>query len=102
MFAILIPFKMRLVDLMQYAITLSGNLTLLLILISNEEAREYVQVKMKNWEAARQDQQTGQKRLKQNETVWAEMREIQRSEPSEQNEPIFVIDMENNPEYTST
>ena len=40
MFTILIPFKLRLVDLMQYAITLSGNLTLLLILISNEEARE--------------------------------------------------------------
>ena len=93
---------MRLVDLMQYAITLSGNLTLLLILISNEEARKYVQVKIKNWKAARQDHPARQIRLKQNETAWAEMREIQRSEPSVMNDPIFVIDFENNPEYTST
>ena len=94
MFINAIPFGLKMVEIVPFAVSAAGNSMLLSFLVANAEARDYCQAKLKNWKLTRKDQQKIQLSMNTHLIMWAEKREnITSSTPHVQN--LFVIDIEN-------
>ena len=94
MFINTVPFGLKMVEIVPFAVSAAGNSMLLSFLIANADTRAYFRKKLENWKLTRKDQQKIQVSMDTHLTMWAEKREnITNSTPHVQN--VFVIDIEN-------
>jgi hypothetical protein len=82
MFINAIPFGLKMVEIVPFALSAAGNSMLLSFLIANTEARHYFQSKLEHWKILRKDKQKIQSSMDTHLTA-----------PHVQN--VFVIDIEN-------
>ena len=84
------------IELLPFAIVVGHNAMLLSFLIMNEEAWIYFKIKLKKWQNMRENHQRIQNTIENQQTMWAENRRHKRpSDENDQNNDIFVIDIEN-------
>jgi hypothetical protein len=92
MFINAVPFGLKMVEIVPFAVSAAGNSMLLSFLVANAEAREYFQTKLENWKLTRKDQKKIQLSMNTHLSTWAEKREnITSSVHHVQN--VFVIDI---------
>jgi hypothetical protein len=93
MFINAVPFGLKMVEIVPFAVSAAGNSMLLSFLVANTEAREYFQTKLENWKLIRKDQQTIQMSMDTHLTMCAEKRENVTSSVHHRDN-VFVIDID--------
>ena len=96
MFVTAVPFGLQMVEETPYAVSLAGNVMLFSILIANEDSREYVLMKITNWQMEQKERENMKIKMKGHLSLWAFKREnLKGIVPADQNNQMFVIDIEN-------
>ena len=94
MFINAIPFGLKMVEILPFAVSASGNSMLISFLVANADTWAYLRTKLENWKLTRKDQKKIQLNMETHLTLWAEKRENIRSTiPHVHN--VFIIDLEN-------
>ena len=93
MFINAIPFGLKMVEILPFAVSASGNSMLLSFLVANADTRAYLRAKLENCKLTRKDQKKIQLSMDTHLTLWAEKRENVTSSVHH-GDNVFVIDID--------